>query len=87
MRQTIGILANALIDAFGYRKPMQVTEIMIYLSPNYSETGYSVYLKCKNTLEREFIRFCERCSQRLDWSGYRNAELVYPKPHIKPMLS
>ena len=81
----IDILTHTLIDVFIYRKPMRVTEIMIYPSPNYGETGYYVCPKCKTTLEREFVRFCDRCGQRLDWSDYRNAKPVYPRPRVKSM--
>ena len=81
----IYILANARIYIIIYRKPMRVTEIMIYPSPNYGETGYYVCPKCKTTLEREFVRFCDRCGQRLDWSNYRNAKPLYPRPRVKSM--
>ncbi len=82
---TFRIPIDCLLGFFTYRKPMRVTEIMIYPSPNYGETGYYVCPKCKTTLEREFMHFCDRCGQRLDWSDYRNAKPVYPKPRAKPM--
>ena len=28
-------------------------------------------------MEREYQSFCDRCGQRLDWSKYENAEVVY----------
>ena len=32
---------------------------------------------CKATMEREYQAFCDRCGQRLDWSKYEDAEVVY----------
>lgn len=61
----------------GYRWPMQVTEIMVFTSI-FGDRGYYVCPRCKITLERDFMGFCDRCGQRLDWQGYKNAKEIYP---------
>lgn len=47
----------------------------IHVHWNYN--SYSVCPRCKATMEREYQSFCDRCGQRLDWSKYENAEVVY----------
>lgn len=56
-----------------FHVPMLVTQLMVF--PN---TTYYVCPCCKITLEREFMSFCDRCGQRLDWQKYRSAQIVYP---------
>ena len=43
-------------------------------SYSYLESGPS----CHVTLDREFMAYCDRCGQRLDWEGYRNAKIIFP---------
>ena len=56
-----------------YRISMPITEIHVHWNYN----SYSVCPRCKATMEREYQSFCDRCGQRLDWSKYENAEVVY----------
>lgn len=45
-----------------YRKPAQVKE--------WIETGRSTYPVCPRCgimLEREYVRFCDNCGQKLEW--------------------
>lgn len=53
--------------------PMLVTELMVF-----PDGAYYVCPRCKITLEREFVKFCDRCGQCLDWKRYQNAHIVYP---------
>lgn len=59
--------------ALEYRRPMQVCEIMVL-----SKTGWAVCPRCGVTMDRERMAFCDRCGQRLDWSAYKRAKIVYP---------
>lgn len=34
--------------------------------------------RCGITLDREFVRFCDRCGQRLDWTQYRKVKIILP---------
>lgn len=59
-----------------YRRPMQVSEVKIF--PTFPrKTGYYVCPRCKITMDREFMAFCDRCGQCLDWHGYRNAKVIH----------
>lgn len=72
------IYLELLLYQFSYRVGMRVTEVMVFKSSFTGETGYYVCPRCRITLEREFMCFCDRCGQRLDWKGYKKAKVVYP---------
>jgi len=54
-----------------YRSGMRIKEAVIF------SDGYVYYCcpRCSITLDREFVSFCDRCGQKLDWSKYRQAKL------------
>lgn len=60
-----------------YRKGMLVTEVMVF-ETWFRKTGYYVCPHCKITMDREFMPFCDRCGQKLNWGKYRKAKIVYP---------
>lgn len=60
-----------------YRKGMIVNEMMVF-DTWFGKTGYYVCPRCKTTMEREFVSFCDRCGQKLDWKYYKKAKVVYP---------
>ncbi len=66
-----------LTHACSYRCPMLVRELMVF--PARSEC-YSYYVcpRCQITMEREFMRYCDRCGQCLNWSQYERAKIIYP---------
>ena len=37
----------------------------------YSTTSYYICPRCNVTMEREFIAYCDRCGQCLNWKNYR----------------
>jgi len=45
-----------------YRVAMPVTQVRIY-----SGSSYPVCPRCNIGLEREYVSFCDRCGQRLEW--------------------
>lgn len=53
-------------DALSYRVPLLVTE-----SHRFQSSAYSVCPRCHIPLDREFVSYCDRCGQQLDWSQYR----------------
>lgn len=67
-----------LLYQVSYRAAMPITEVMVCKSAWMGETGYYVCPRCHITLEREFMGFCDRCGQRLDWKDYKKAKVVYP---------
>jgi len=60
-----------------YRFPMSVRELMIF--PD-TINEYSAYVcpRCGITMEREFMAYCDRCGQCLDWKWHAQAKIVYP---------
>ncbi len=55
-----------IIDFFrsaAYRVPLTVTEIR-----KLQDGDFAVCPHCGMTLPREFMRYCDRCGQRLSWS-------------------
>ena len=63
-------------EAITYRTPLPVTEVVKF--PN----GYAfpVCPRCKNTLEREYQSYCDRCGQCLSWKGFSRAKVIEWKP-------
>ena len=58
-----------------YRLPLAVQEVRVF--PN--GDSYPVCPKCDLTLEREYMNFCDRCGQKLDWREYGKAVVVRVK--------
>lgn len=57
--------------AESYRVPMAVTQLRVY-----SWKLYYICPRCGITLEREFMAYCDRCGQCLDWEYYEKAMIV-----------
>ena len=60
-------LASNLVNyEISFRIPMPVKENRVYF-----HTGtYPVCPKCKSSLDREYMSFCDRCGQCLEWQDY-----------------
>ena len=63
---------NFLVDLAKYRRTMPVTQIRVYASGD----AYCVCPRCKLTLEREYMSFCDRCGQHLGWKNLEYAEIT-----------
>lgn len=66
-----------LATACSYRRPLLVREVIIFPAKPVPY-GYYVCPRCRITVEREFVRYCDRCGQHLDWSRYEQAVIVRP---------
>lgn len=58
-----------LKELLSYRQPLGVREILVYRSGQ----AYPVCPRCRSSLDREYMRFCDRCGQRLNWAHLRTA--------------
>ena len=59
-------------SAKAYRRAMSVNEAYLF-----RQLGcYPVCPRCKQTFDREYQRFCDRCGQKLDWSCYDRAVVI-----------
>lgn len=64
-------------DPESYRIGMRIEEVMVF-DTWYGKTGYYVCPRCKITMEREYMSFCDRCGQKLDWKYHKKAKEIYP---------
>ena len=74
-------LYNFLLLSAGFRMAKPVVEVMFFRSAFGDHTYYHVCPACHVTLEREFMSYCDRCGQHLDWRGYRSAKIIFPGRH------
>ena len=62
------LLEKQVTTAENYRIPMLVTRLRAYQT-----TSFYICPRCNTTMEREFMSYCDRCGQRLDWKHYKKA--------------
>lgn len=55
-----------------YRKALLVKELMVFSDG----TCYYICPRCRITLDREFVSYCDRCGQHLGWREYKKAKVV-----------
>lgn len=67
-----------LQESVSYRNPMQISEIIIYHDSYLGYVGNYICPRCKASLERDFMSFCDRCGQKLSWKNYKKAKRIYP---------
>lgn len=61
-----------LRKAVSYRIPLQVTQFMLLAGGD----AYPICPRCKRSVDREYMRFCDRCGQRLFWGSYDLSAVV-----------
>ena len=62
-----------------YRVPMMVDEAIIYRKA-FTDDLYYRCPRCQTFLARDFMAYCDRCGQCLNWSDYKKARRKYFKP-------
>lgn len=62
-----------LVDAVTYRVPLPVTKVIAY-----TNTTYPICPRCALSLEREYMSFCDRCGQKLNWDLFEHAKIICP---------
>lgn len=65
-------MTAAIQTELSFRRPMPVMEIVKFRNC----ACYPRCPRCGRTLEREYMSFCDRCGQRLDWSKIGDASIV-----------
>ena len=63
------------LDAVSYRIPRKVSQALQFKDGNV----FPVCPRCEITLDREFVRFCDRCGQRLLWLYYEENCIITPQ--------
>lgn len=62
-----------IIDALRYRWPIPVIQTVIFQDSD----SYPICPRCDKSMPRDYMNFCDRCGQRLDWHLYDLATVVY----------
>ena len=76
------IFTTLLLILADYRMKMPVTEVILFPDGN----SYYVCPRCHITMEREFMNFCDRCAQHLDWKKPESYILASVIPYIPDSL-
>ena len=64
-------MTNNVETELSFRYPMQV------MKKRYLQGScYAICPKCENTMERDYMAFCDRCGQKLNWKNYKKAEVI-----------
>ncbi len=71
--QRITVSLRFLLSLTQFRVPKMVSDLMIF-----QYVSFFVCPQCGITLEREFMKYCDRCGQRLDWRNHKNPRIVFP---------
>ena len=66
-------------EALRYRRPMMACEVMVFSGAR-GTYGCAVCPRCGLTGEREYMVYCDRYGQYLDWRDFKNVTIVYPGP-------
>lgn len=61
------------MDAVTYRVPLPVTKVIAL-----TNTTYPICPRCELSLEREYMSFCDRCGQKLNWDFFEYAKVIHP---------
>ena len=74
---------NAELESPGenlsYRSPLQVTEIFETSDGEH----FPICPRCKVSLEYEYMRYCNRCGQKLNWRNFpRSATIHTVRKHV-----
>jgi hypothetical protein len=71
-----GLIAGGIkriAEAVSYRVPIVVSRVRYYGDND----AYPICPRCKLTIDREYMAYCDRCGQRLDWSMIEYARVCY----------
>ena len=60
------------VSAFSYRRPMPVKKVLLLTSGD----SYPICPRCDGTVDREYMHFCDRCGQRLEWDSFEFASIA-----------
>lgn len=63
------------ISAVSYRLPLPVIQVQELDNGD----RYPVCPRCKQSFDREYIHFCDRCGQKLSWEMFALALVRKPK--------
>ena len=62
-----------VLSMIAYRFPLPVRKVLVYPIGG----KYPICPRCDVPIEREYMAFCDRCGQRLNWSIFDFAVVVH----------
>lgn len=62
-----------IMGAATYRLARPVTKVIHLAS---SEDTYPVCPRCRISMDREYISFCDRCGQKLSWEHWGQGQII-----------
>lgn len=68
---------DLLLTALRLYLPMPVTRRLLF-STSTGPSSFPICPNCNHSMDRDFQCCCDRCGQHLDWTHYKNAEVVSP---------
>lgn len=60
-------------DPASFRKPLAVLQLLQLENG----TIFPVCPRCRCSLDREYMNYCDRCGQHLNWKRLRHAEIIH----------
>ena len=60
-------------SALLYRLPLPVTKVLVL---RYRDS-YPICLRCDCTVDREYMRYCDRCGKHLSWELFGYAKAIH----------
>jgi predicted amidophosphoribosyltransferase len=66
-------MKETIDEAMSYRLPLNVTEVFVL----HNKYIYPVCPRCRTSFEREYQAYCDRCGQKLGWSEFKKAKLIF----------
>jgi hypothetical protein len=64
---------SILVTAVSYRIAMPVTKMVQYHT---SGDCYPLCPRCRQSMDREYMSYCDRCGQKLSWEQLDNATIL-----------
>ena len=61
-----------------YRRPERVVSVRCYRG-THGDISFPVCPRCRNTMQREYQSYCDRCGQRLSWRDFEKAVVILSK--------
>lgn len=71
--------AGFFVSAITYRVSLPVRKVVLYPIDGYC---CPICPRCEQSIEREYMSFCDRCGQKLNWDHFSEARR-YTAPIIK----
>ena len=64
---------NFANDSISYRTKLPIKEKILYENQN---SIYAVCPRCKGTVDRDYVKYCTICGQRISWANWGKTSIV-----------